>query len=219
MTQLSMLPEEREEQVVAPVGFGYHAEFLTAREEADLLGRVDGSEWLGDLSRRVQHFGYKYDYSHRRLDESAHIGPLPEWLAVLACKVGGVASGEAGRLLDVQRPFDQAIVNEYEPGQGIAPHVDRDCFGPVVATVSLASAVNMDFFCAETGDGYTHRLEPRSLVLLCGDARWRWRHGIAKRRTDIWDGQKIARQRRVSVTFRTIASLASARPASAPNRS
>ena len=43
-------------------------------------------------------------------------------------------------LLDAQRPFEQAIVNEYEPGQGIAPHVDRDCFGPVVATVSLGSA-------------------------------------------------------------------------------
>ncbi|WP_419921746.1 hypothetical protein [Candidatus Poriferisodalis sp.] len=38
-----------------------------------------------------------------------------------------------------------------------------------------------------------------------GDARWAWRHGIAKRRMDVWNGYKIQRRRRVSITFRTIA--------------
>lgn len=42
-------------------------------------------------------------------------------------------------------------------------------------------------------------------LLESDDERWKWRHGIAKRRTDTWNGQKIARQRRVSITFRTIA--------------
>ncbi|WP_420445838.1 alpha-ketoglutarate-dependent dioxygenase AlkB [Candidatus Poriferisodalis sp.] len=58
-----------------------------------------------------------------------------------------------------------------------------------------------------TGDGFVQRLEPRSLVLMHGDARSAWRHGIAKRRADDWNGQKIKRQRRVSITFRTIAGL------------
>lgn len=62
----------------------------------------------------------------------------------------------------------------------------------------------MDFCCDETDDEYVHRLEPRSLVLLYGDARWMWRHSIAQRRTDTVHGQKIARQRRLSITFRTI---------------
>ncbi|WP_420622418.1 alpha-ketoglutarate-dependent dioxygenase AlkB [Candidatus Poriferisodalis sp.] len=153
----------------------------------------------------MQHYGYKYDYSNRRLDESARIGPLPEWLTQLTYKVRTAATKEAVHLVDAQRPFEQAIVNEYEPGQGIAPHIDRDCFGPVVVTVSLGSAVNMDFCCDATGDEHVQRLEPRSLVLLHGDARWQWRHGIAKRRTDTCNGRKIARQRRVSITFRTIA--------------
>lgn len=165
--------------------------------------------WRGEVSgcsfRWVQHYGYKYDYSNRRLDESARIGPLPEWLTQLAYKIRRAGTDDAVRLFDARRPFEQAIVNEYEPGQGIAPHIDRDCFGPVVATVSLWSAVNMDFCGAETGNEYVHRLEPRSLVLLHGDARSKWRHGIAKRRTDTCHGQKIARRRRVSVTFRTIA--------------
>ena len=42
------------------------------------------------------------------------------------------------------------------------------------------------------------RLEPRSLVLMYGDARWRWRHGIAKRPTDTWGGHKVARRLRES---------------------
>ena len=199
------LPLLAEETAVAPSGLEYQAEFLTASEEAELLMRIDAAEWLTDLSRRVLHFGYKNDYSNRRLDESAHLGSLPEWLMQLTHKIHATATEVAAHLLDAQRPFEQAIVNEYEPGQGIAPHIDRDCFGPVVATVSLGSAVNMDFCCGATGDEYVQRLEPRSLVLLHGDARWKWRHGIAKRRTDICNGRKIARQRRVSITFRAIA--------------
>ncbi len=212
--QLSLLPEELpagEPGAGSPAGLEYHPQLLTAQDEAELLAHIDNADapWLDDLSRRVQHFGYKYDYSARRLDDSAHIGPLPDWLARLALRVRSATSEEAKCLLDAQRPFEQAIINEYERGQGIAPHVDRDCFGPVVATVSLGSAVNMDFRCDATSDGYVQRLEPGSLLLLHGVARSKWRHGIAKRRTDIWDGRKIERRRRVSITFRTIAHPAS----------
>ncbi|MDE0676559.1 MAG: alpha-ketoglutarate-dependent dioxygenase AlkB [Acidimicrobiaceae bacterium] len=205
--QLSLLPEEStatEPDVDPPLGLEYHPQLLTAHGEAELLEWIDAHEWLTDLSRRVQHFGYKYDYSNRRLDDSAHIGPLPEWLTQLAHKVRATASEDVKCLLDSQRPFEQAIVNEYLPGQGIAPHVDRDCFGPVVATVSLGSAVSMDFCRKSGGVEFVQRLEPRSLLLIYGDARARWRHGIAKRRSDAWNGQKIERRRRVSITFRTV---------------
>ena len=200
-----MLFDVLTEPATVPMGLEYHPDFLAASEEDELLAHIDGSEWLTDLSRRVLHFGYKYDYTRRSLDESARIGPLPEWLAQLSYMVREAASEEAKRLLNPQRPFEQAIINEYLPRQGIAPHIDRDCFGPVVATVSLGSAVNMDFCCESTGDEYVQRLEPRSLVLLCGDARFKWRHGIAKRQSDTLNDQKTKRQRRVSITFRTIA--------------
>ena len=189
----------------APMGLEYHPDFLDASQEDGLIAHIGDSEWLTDLSRRVMHFGSKYDYTSRGLDETARIGPLPEWLAQLSNMVREAASEEAKQLLDPDRPFEQAIINEYLPGQGIAPHIDRDWFGPVVATVSLGSAVNMDFSCDSTGDKHVQRLAPRSLVLLYGDARSEWRHGIAKRRSDTWNGQRIKRQRRVSITFRTIA--------------
>ena len=202
--QLSLLAEDR---AVVPSGLEYHTGFLTAQEEIELLARIDGSEWLTDLSRRVLHFGYKYDYSNRRLDESARLGPLPEWLTCLTHKIRDVASEEAKQVLSRRDPFEQAIINEYLPGQGIAPHIDRDCFGPVVATVSLGSAVNMEFSRDATGDSFVQRLEPRSLVLMRGDSRAAWRHGIAKRRSDEWNGQQLKRQRRVSITFRTVTDL------------
>ena len=178
---------------------------LAASDEERLLAHIDSSEWLTDLSRRVLHFGYKYDYTSRRLNDTSRIGPLPDWLKQLSYKVREAASEEGKQLLDPHQPFEQAIINEYEPKQGIAPHINRDCFGPVVATVSLGSAVDMDFCCDFNGDEYTQRLEPRSLVLLFGDARYKWQHGIAKRKSDTWGGQRIERKRRVSTTFRTIA--------------
>jgi len=193
-----------EDPAVAPDGLEYHEDFLTPAEERDLLAQIDTSNWLTDLSRRVLHFGFKYDYSNRRLDETARIGPLPEWLTCLAFKVREVASADVKQLLDQRQPFDQAIINEYEPGQGIAPHIHRACVGPVVATVSLGSGINMAFVRRATSENHVERLESRSLLLLHGDARIAWRHGIAKRRKDEWQGQTLERKRRVSVTFRTI---------------
>ena len=202
--QLSLIDTETD---TAPEGLEYNSDFLAVSDEERLLAHIDDCEWLTDLSRRVLHFGYKYDYTNRKLDETARIGPLPEWLTQLSNLVREAASEEAKQLLDPGQPFEQAIINEYLPGQGIAAHIDRDCFGPVVATVSLGSAANMDFCRDSTGDEYVQRLEPRSLVLLYGDARCEWRHGIAKRRSDTWNGLKTKRQRRVSITFRTITTL------------
>ena len=53
----------------------------------------------------------------------------------------------------------------------------------------------MDFRCDATGDDFIQRLERRSLLLMYGDARSIWRHGIAKRRTDVWNDQKVQRCR------------------------
>lgn len=202
--QLSLLSPET---MAEPDGLEYYEGFLTASEEAALLRQIGCGEWLTELSRRVLHFGYKYDYANRRLDETARIGSLPDWLAEVARKAYGRASEDVQRLLDPKQPFEQAIVNEYLPGQGIAPHVDRDCFGPVVATVSLGAAINMDFRCDATGEEHGERLARRSLLMLRGEARTDWRHSIAKRKSDVWNGQKFKRERRVSITFRTIADL------------
>jgi hypothetical protein len=37
-----------------------------------------------------------------------------------------------------------------------------------------------------------------------GEARYDWLHGIAGRKTDIFEGRSIPRGRRVSLTFRNV---------------
>lgn len=43
-----------------------------------------------------------------------------------------------------------------------------------------------------------------SLVLLSGEARYNWQHAIAPRKTDNYDGNVLARNRRLSLTFRSV---------------
>lgn len=167
----------------------YLPDFITANEEQALIKIIDQQPWLNDLKRRVQHYGYKYDYKAREVTADSYIGPLPDWLMRVVRKL----------------PFksDQAIVNEYLPGQGISAHVDCvPCFSDTIASLSLGSGAVMQFTNGqEKHDLY---LEPRSLIILSGPARYDWTHAIPARKSDVVDGFKIERGRRVSLTFRSV---------------
>jgi alkylated DNA repair dioxygenase AlkB len=189
--QTSLFPTKRPE----PSGLAYLPDFIDRAEEALLLRTIDAQPWLRTLKRRVQHYGYAYDYSAKAITRAIYLGPLPDWLS---------ASAAALRRKDVfaQMP-DQVIVNEYRPGQGIAPHIDRaPCFAETVASLSLGSPCVMDFAHGETAQTTSMLLEPCSLLVLSGDARYLWTHAIAPRKTDTFDGAAIPRRRRVSLTFR-----------------
>jgi alkylated DNA repair dioxygenase AlkB len=159
-----------------------------------LLAAVDARPWLPDLKRRVQHYGYKYDYKARAISHSMFVGPLPGFAVELAGRL--VA---AGVLLE---PPDQLIVNEYIPGQGISAHVDCEpCFKDRIVTISLGSACEMDFRALdETGGHVALMLQPRSALLISGPARYLWTHAIRGRKSD----HGRARARRVSLTFRNV---------------
>lgn len=83
------------------------------------------------------------------------------------------------------------------------PYSSEPCFGDTIASLSLGSACVMDFTNV-TGEKQSHLLEPRSLLILSGDARYHWQHAIPARKSDKWNGQSIPRARRISLTFRTI---------------
>lgn len=100
---------------------------------------------------------------------------------------------------------DQVIINEYLPGQGITRHIDCvPCFGESVASLSLGSQCVMEFTHAKTGEKQQQQLDPRSIVVLAGEARYDWQHSIPQRKSDMWDGEKRMRGRRISLTFRTV---------------
>ena len=83
---------------------------------------IDSAPWMTDLKRRVQHYGWRYDYSARFVSEDMKAAPIPAPMRDLAEMLH-----ERGWF---DRPPDQIIVNEYEPGQGIAPHVDVTASDP-----------------------------------------------------------------------------------------
>ncbi|MFC4563987.1 alpha-ketoglutarate-dependent dioxygenase AlkB [Nocardiopsis mangrovi] len=166
-----------------------------------LLECIDSAEWSTELRRRVQHYGRRYDYGRR--------GVAADPAAPAAPPLPGPVRALATRLIDervMDAEADQAIVNEYLPGQGIGPHVDCvPCFGPVVASVSLGSACDMDFTDPAGGAKIAVRLTPGSLCVMSGPARYEWRHGIAARKSDPGQAGRVQRGRRVSVTLRTVA--------------
>ena len=69
---------------MAVPGLRYIAGFVAQMEEARLLAAVDAAPWLSDLKRRVQHYGYRYDYKARKVVRSMYLGPLPDWVQPLA---------------------------------------------------------------------------------------------------------------------------------------
>jgi hypothetical protein len=108
----------------------------------------------------------------------------------------------------------QAIINLYRPGEGISPHVDLlRRFGDGIVGVSLGDGgVAMRFARAgEDGDEHEVWLPSGSVLVLTGEARYKWTHGIAPRLKDkvevaaagegdgwMWQERGV----RVSVTFR-----------------
>lgn len=178
-------------------GLCYLPSFLDQGGQRALLARIDAAPWRDDLKRRVQHYGYRYDYKAKRADASLYLGPLPGWLLEIAERLR--REGHFHALPD------QAIVNEYTPGQGIARHIDCvPCFGPVVASLSLGSGCVFELLRPEEGSGHQLLLAPGSLVLLSAEARYAWQHRIPARKSDDWEGTRRPRGRRVSVTFRTV---------------
>ncbi len=178
-------------------GLKYIPAYLSPTEQTDLLATIDAGAWITDLKRRVQHFGYVYDYKKRAVDPAMYLGALPDWAQVIAERLH--ADGHAPALPD------QVIVNEYQPGQGIAPHVDCvPCFGDTILSISLGSACVMDFAPLRGSDKLSLLLEPGSLVIMQGESRYQWKHGIAPRKSDLVDGRSVARGRRVSLTLRKV---------------
>ncbi|HEY1015333.1 MAG TPA: alpha-ketoglutarate-dependent dioxygenase AlkB [Herpetosiphonaceae bacterium] len=182
-------------------GLRYLGDYVTQDEAAALLAEIDRQPWLADLKRRVQHYGWRYDYTRRRTSRDLFLGPLPAWAQAVAERLH--AAGHAPQIPD------QVIVNEYEPGQGIASHIDCEpCFGDTIISLSLGSPCLMTWTHAADGRIIDTLLEPRSLVVMQGEARNDWKHGIPARKSDAFASQTWrcpeGAHRRVSLTFRTV---------------
>jgi len=184
---------------MAPKDLTFIPAYLSEEDQAGILIELDALEWSTELKRRVQHFGYKYDYTAKAISNSMAVGPMPPLCMAVAARM--LTDGIFSKMPD------QLIVNEYVPGQGIAPHIDCiPCFEDTIVSISLGDAYTMDFTRKVLDEGspvtekYSLVLEVGSLLKIRGESRYGWRHGIAAR---LKEGDRL-RKRRVSLTYRTV---------------
>ena len=190
--------EIRLESDATPIpGLTYIPDYINIDNQNKLLNLIDQQEWSTKLKRRIQQYGYKYDYKNGSLASSSDLGPLPDWVQNMANRLS-----DDGLTANVP---DQVIINEYEPGQGITDHVDCvPCFGKTIITLSLGGLCVMDFTKLQTQEKVSILLLPGSVLVMKGAARYGWEHGIAARKKDTYKGEEFMRTRRVSMTFREV---------------
>ena len=186
----TLFPHDVTAADVPPVpGLRYLPEYVTEADERAVAAAIDGSPWNTEWKRRRQPYGGGYG-------KAGNVSPIPDWGRRLADRL--YADGVT------DTPFDQMLVNEYRPGQGIAPHRDYAPYGRTVVSLSLLSPCVMDFRHPPSGRKEHLLLGRRSLLVLSGEARYDWEHGIAPRKRDTWHGLPVERGRRLSVTFRFV---------------
>ncbi|KAK3822549.1 MAG: hypothetical protein J3R72DRAFT_458980 [Linnemannia gamsii] len=176
-------------------------DFITLQEEALLIQQLDEQNWGGrgiepnpEMKRRHQHYGGVFSYRLRRV--VGNMERLPSMFDFVT-----------DRLLDRQiykTSPNSIIVNEYEAGQGIMPHVDAPkLFGPTITALSLLSDCVMTFqHVKDSSLVYRVHLPRRSLVVMNESCRYDYKHSISKDLVELVDGIEIIRARRVSITYR-----------------
>ena len=186
-------------------GLIYLPDFLDPNEEQDIVAEIDQGAWSMELKRRVQHYGWRYDYKSRQVDPAMRLGALPEWADVLARRLF-----ERGVVPNLP---DQLIVNEYVEKQGISKHVDAESsFADGIAMISLLESWEMLFREMAGRRKVNQLLERRSVVVITGDARYRWTHEIPGRMNElvprktngVEKRKRVRRKRRLSLTFRKV---------------
>ncbi|KAI9356854.1 oxidoreductase [Pilaira anomala] len=173
---------------------------VSVQEEKDLVEFADSQTWSGlgispnpELKRRTQQYGHLFSYRYRKVLEE--YGPFPDPVHFMV-----------NRIMEnnwMPNHPNHLLINEYNAGQGIMPHIDAPAlFGPVIISLSLLSDCIMRFTCEDQSIDIL--LPRRSLAILTLDARYKYKHSISKDLEETVDGILIHRDRRVSFTFREI---------------
>ncbi|XP_044254523.1 alkylated DNA repair protein alkB homolog 8 [Tribolium madens] len=190
-------PEIPEEKVWGrhPPGLTIIECFVSEEEEAKLLSLCQFEDGGNMKHRQVKHYGYEFRYDINNVDKDK---PLKEGIPQECDFLWG-------RLPFDFRP-DQLTINRYKPGQGIPSHIDtHSAFEDPILSLSLNSDVVMEFKKDET---ICVLLPRRSLLVMSGESRYEWTHGIVPRTYDFYNNQEgccsFKRGIRVSFTFRKV---------------
>jgi Alkylated DNA repair protein len=171
-------------------GFKYEESLIGPAEEEQLIDRLTALEMTPFQfhgftgNRKTMSFGWRYDFNEASFTRTEAI---PDWLQPLRRNAAAFANLEA-------EDFVHALVARYDANAGIGWHRDRDVFEQVVGA-SLGTPAILRFR-QRIPTGFrraSQRIEPCSVYLLSGPARWQWEHSIT-----------AGDQLRFSITFRTL---------------
>lgn len=217
--QISGLPES---------GF-YVPEFLSPEEEQYILqeiSKLPSTRWTILSHRRLLSLPSQLTGAAR---DTLIAAPMPPFLSKV------VLDRLAQTRLFKDSPHgapNHCLVNEYQPGQGIMPHVDGPAYYPITATVSLASHTVLNIYKKndqgerEATPTWHILQEPRSLLITTGDMYKDTLHGISEDDEDKdlgpetivnwnklgdktpYEGGTAKRQNRLSLTYRDVLKVA-----------
>lgn len=193
-------------------GLYYFQNMIKHDKSKSILANLDSEGWtqIGsnektkeikkNKRRMVQQYGYYYDYTNGNTVKKAP--DFPEFIKELStiltqkCKEHG--------LIEDGYTFNQCIVNNYFQGEGISPHIDSLNFGKVIGCFTIGSGGTMKFTNNVEKKEYDVYTEDCSLYIMSSDARYKWLHQMEHLGSDIVNGIKIPRGRRISLTFRYV---------------
>ena len=99
--------------------------FISNDEENKLINHIYKNNWDTTIKRRVQHYGINFEYKFRKIEKNMEPKEFPDWMNLILDKLKDI------KVLKNFNP-NQCTINEYEPGVGIAPHIDtHSCFGKI----------------------------------------------------------------------------------------
>ena len=163
----------------------------------------ENHQWLSEGHHAMLHFGFRYN------PESKEVEPFeptpPEFIQAIGLR----AFSACAQVL----PFSFLCpkmwsVARYETGGGLRSHVDVPQLGPYVLDGSFGSGVEMVFEPRPLPRSNLFKkrrkvfLQCRSLLLISGEARNKWKHQIPARDSDTVEKRRIPRDSRVSLVFR-----------------
>lgn len=168
-----------------PAGLILLEDFIDEELEKKLLSTLKwtSNDFINsnDLKhRQVQHFGYEFLYGSNNVNPEL---PLDEKIPNECDQLWEKLHQECPQFKDFIP--DQLTVNRYEPGHGIPAHCDtHSCFVDPIISLSLNAAIVMEFKSLN-GDHKSILLPRRSLLIMSGESRYRWTHGIVPKMSDI----------------------------------
>ena len=180
-------------------------EFFSEEEEALVMSfsADEDHQWLSEGHRTMLHFGFRYN------PESKEVEPFeptpPEFIQAIGLRAFSACAQVLPSSLLCPNIRSSA---RYEPCSALRSHVDVPQLGPYVLDGSFGSGAEMVFEPRPLPGSTLFKkrqkvfLQRRSLLLISGEARDKWKHRISAREYDTMEKRRIPRDSRVSPVFR-----------------